>query len=190
MPGAPKNPRKKKLKTHPAKARCGQQNGMWQAWNDPVTRPILLARLRAAKGGGRPAGVADGYTKEQIAALRVEAEAKAERIIKLMAQHDDDLDIEGLTAAEAALVTDVKWSAEAEALVDDDKAIARRAMKEAITVCIMPGNTQTKLQAARTLLEWTKTKPASTTTPTSVVPRHSSKPWPVKSNGDPYFGDP
>jgi hypothetical protein len=51
----------------------------------------------------------------------------------------------------------------AEQLVDDEKGTARAAMKEAIVMVLMPGNAQTKLQAIRTVLDYTKAKPASTT---------------------------
>jgi hypothetical protein len=111
-------------------------------------REGMLANVR--RYAGRPEGVADGTTKKQIEALRPMAEAKAERIIQAMAQEDEDLQLDDVSLAEA------------ETLVDDEKATARRALKEAITVAIMPGNRQTKMSAIRTVLEYTKAKPAST----------------------------
>lgn len=164
MPGAPKHPRKRKQITHPERQRFGPKSRLWQLWNDPETRPAMLAQVRnAAKKAGRPEGVADGYTKKQIEALRVEAEANADRIISAMAKDDKDLDLEDMSADETQLIGYLKSSNEAEKLVDDEKATARAAMKEAIVIALMPGNRQTKLQAIRTVLEYTKSKPASTT---------------------------
>jgi hypothetical protein len=121
-------------------------------------REEMLAVVRAK--AGRPEGVADGTTKEQITVLRREAEEKAERIVTAMAKDDEDLN--DLSPDELELVGFLKAGDEAEQLVDDEKATARRAMKEAITIAIMPGNRQTKLAALRTILEYTKAKPAST----------------------------
>jgi hypothetical protein len=128
-------------------------------WNDPETRPQMEAITRRASAkAGRTPGVADGYTKKQIAELRVGAEIKADRIISAMAKDDEDLSPDELEA-----VAVLKAVEAAERLVDDEKGTARAAMKEAIVMVLMPGNAQTKLQAIRTVLDYTKAKPASTT---------------------------
>jgi membrane-bound ClpP family serine protease len=159
--GAPLKPRKRRKTVAPAKARHGEKNALWRLWNDPETRPMMIERNRqSAKKGGRPEGVADGTTKEQIAKLRPQAEAKAERIITAMARDDEDLN--NLTPDELEFVNLAKSRELAETLVDDEKKTAREALKEAITIAIMPGNRQTKLAAIRTVLEYTKAKPAST----------------------------
>jgi hypothetical protein len=68
-----------------------------------------------------------------------------------MAQEDEELQLDDVSLAEA------------ETIVDDEKAAARRVLKEAITIAIMPGNRATKLTAIRTVLDFTRAKPASTT---------------------------
>ena len=161
--GAPLKPRKKRQKVRPRMARYGEQNVLWRLWNDPATRPMMLERTRRIKGGGRPAGVADGSTREETERLRAEAELKAETIIKLMAKDDEDMTLEDAPLDILEAAKELKAQGLAEALVDDDKQTARAVMKEAITIALMPGNKQTKLSAIRTVLEYTKTKPASTT---------------------------
>lgn len=162
MPGAPKHPRKRKQITRPDLQICGPRNSFWRLWNDPATRPMMLERARQnAKKAGRPEGVADGTTKKQIEALRAEAEAKADRILAAMAK--DDNEIADMGDDETQMLSYIKAAYDAEALVDDEKATARAAMKEAIVMVLMPGNRQTKLQAIRTVLEYTKARPASTT---------------------------
>jgi hypothetical protein len=142
--GAPLKPRKR----HVPKSRSPRTTEMMKRrWAE--NREGLLAMVRAK--AGRPEGVADGTTKQQIAALRPQAEAKAERIIAAMAQEDEELQLDDVSLAEA------------ETIVDDEKAAARRVLKEAITIAIMPGNRATKLTAIRTVLDFTRAKPASTT---------------------------
>jgi hypothetical protein len=163
--GAPNKPRNRRAPPgRPEMARYGTKNAFKVLWDNPATRPAMLAKVRAAaKKGGRPEGVADGCTKEQIIALRAVATEKAERIITAMAKDDDELKPEAMTPDELEMLGLMKASGEAEGLVDDDKATARAVLKEAITIALMPGNRQTKLTAIRTVLEYTKAKPASTT---------------------------
>lgn len=146
-----KNVQRQKART------TGPANNLWRMWNDPETRPIMEARAALAHSrAGRPPGVADGHTKKQTAVLRAKAEQEAERIIGLMAKKDDDISL--VDPDEIA-----RAGEEAERIVDDEKLAARRALKEAITIALMPGARDRQLSAIRTVLEYTKAKPASTT---------------------------
>lgn len=161
--GAPLKPRVRRIKKPARPHLRGEKNNFWRMWNDPETRPLMLERARlGATRNGRPPGVADGYTHQQIIVLRREAEEKADRILAAMAKHDTDISLDDLSPEELAIATDLKASAEAEHLVDDEKKTARRVLKEALVIAIAPGNMQTKLAAARTVLEYTKARPATT----------------------------
>lgn len=133
--GAPNSPRVRRVKANTVP----KHNPQAALWKNPATRP-------KAVGAGRPAGVADGYTKKQTEVLRAKAEADADRIIENM--NDEDLKT-------------IQAVVDAEGLVDDEKAAARTALKTVITLVLMPGNAKDKLAAARTVLEWTKQKPAA-----------------------------
>lgn len=155
MPGAPKHPRKRRVRpSYPNRGIA-----LKRRWAE--NREEMRAMVRAK--AGRPPGVADGTTKQQIDSLRPLAEERAERIIEAMAREDEDLDIGDLSETDRLALGVLQAASKADQLVDDEKATARAAMKEAIMMVLMPGNAQTKIQAIRTVLEYTKAKPASTT---------------------------
>lgn len=85
------------------------------------------------KNPGRPAGVPHGYTKETIEPLRAKAKQEAERFVQIMSDNG-------------------------EAPEDD---FAKEALKTAVEVMRVPGETRERLAAARLVLDFTKQKPAS-----------------------------
>lgn len=81
---------------------------------------------------GRPRGVPDGYSKEQIEPIRAEEKRKAERLVNIMAEKYD---------------------------IEDE--YAKKALVTAVEVMNMVGETRERLAAARLVLDFTKQKPAS-----------------------------
>ena len=90
-----------------------------------------------------------GQTREDVRHARSVARKRAERILKKL-EYDGIIDkVPG------------KIDNSAETLVDNEQAAARAAMKEVLIQVLMPGSRKDKLAAARTILEYTKSKPAS-----------------------------
>ena len=81
---------------------------------------------------GRPRGVPDGYSKEQIEPIRAEAKKEAESLVNIMAD---------------------KFNIEDE--------YAKKALVTAVEVMNVVGETRERLAAARLVLDFTKQKPAS-----------------------------
>lgn len=84
------------------------------------------------KNPGRPKGVPDGYTKETIAPLREQAKKDAEKVVKIMSD---------------------KYNIEDE--------YQKEALSTAVEVMRLVGETRERLAAARLVLDFTKSKPAS-----------------------------
>lgn len=84
------------------------------------------------KNGGRPKGVPDGYRKETIAPIRAQAQKDAQRITEIMSD---------------------KFNIEDE--------YQKEALKTAVEVMRLVGETRERLAAARLVLDFTKSKPAS-----------------------------
>lgn len=84
------------------------------------------------KNAGRPKGVPDGHRKETIAPLREKAKTEAKKVVEIMS---DKFDIE------------------------DEHA--KEALKTAVEVMRVDGATRERLQAARLVLDFTKSKPAA-----------------------------
>lgn len=84
------------------------------------------------KNGGRPKGVPDGYRKETIAPMRAQAQKDAKRITEIMSD---------------------KFNIEDE--------YQKEALKTAVEVMRLVGETRERLAAARLVLDFTKSKPAS-----------------------------
>jgi hypothetical protein len=82
-------------------------------------------------------------TKATAAPLWAEARLKADRFIQKM--KDEEL-------IPAIVVP------------DSDEAKAEAALREIYVIAVGPGNMQTKIAAGRTVLEWTRAKPASKAT--------------------------
>lgn len=84
------------------------------------------------KNAGRPKGVPDGFTREQIEPVRAAIKEEAKRIVNKMSQ---DYNIE------------------------DD--YAKTALETAVEVMRCPGDNRERVAAARLVLDFTKSKPVS-----------------------------
>lgn len=84
------------------------------------------------KNPGRPKGVPDGYTKETITPLREQAKKDADKVVKIMSE---------------------KFNIEDE--------YQKEALTTAVEVMRLVGETRERLAAARLVLDFTKSKPAS-----------------------------
>ena len=84
------------------------------------------------KNPGRPKGVPDGYTKQEIEPIREKAKKEAKEVVKIMSDKYD---------------------------IEDD--YSREALQTAVEVMRVPGETRERLAAARLVLDFTKSKPVS-----------------------------
>jgi len=84
------------------------------------------------KNGGRPRGVPDGYRKHEIEPIREKAKKEAEEVVQIMSE---------------------KYNIEDE--------YSKEALKTAVEVMRVPGETRERLAAARLVLDFTKSRPAS-----------------------------
>jgi len=84
------------------------------------------------KNPGRPKGVPDGYRKDTIAPLREQAKKDAQKVVKIMSE---------------------KYNIEDE--------YQKEALATAVEVMRLVGETRERLAAARLVLDFTKSKPAS-----------------------------
>jgi hypothetical protein len=120
-------------------------------WADPERRKAMIAAQKAgsvahrAERKANPAkfsrvDIPNGMTRAQAAPLWADARLKADRFIKKMQDKGE-------------LPTVVVPGS------DEEKGIA--ALHEATVIALGPGDKQAKLAAIRTVLEYTKAKPAS-----------------------------
>jgi len=84
------------------------------------------------KNGGRSRGVPDGYRKHEIEPIREKAKKEAEEVVQIMSE---------------------KYNIEDE--------YSKEALKTAVEVMRVPGETRERLAAARLVLDFTKSRPAS-----------------------------
>jgi len=134
---APKNPRKKSPKKplqHPNKShQAGKTNYFAKLMETEEGRELRRQwSTKPRKNGGRPKGTPDGYTLEAITPIREQAKKDAERIVAIMTKDNQ---------------------------IDDEYAV--EALKTAVEIMREPGQTRDRLTAARMVLDFTKTKPAS-----------------------------
>lgn len=87
---------------------------------------------------GRRKGVPDGYTYQEWEELRPKILAKANKLTTLIMENVNLPD-------------------------PNDEDLARQAMAVAVEIMIAPGDARNRLAAAKTVLEFTKSKPVSTT---------------------------
>jgi hypothetical protein len=133
--GAPKNPRAKRpLKPKmTGRARDPSVNPLALQHQTPEGRAKFRLMLSTRKNkGGRPKGTPDGYSLKAITPIRAKAKEDAERIVKIMAVENQ---------------------------IDDIYAI--EALKAAVEIMREPGQNRDRLTAARMVLDFTKTKPAT-----------------------------
>jgi IS5 family transposase len=84
------------------------------------------------KNAGRPMGVPDGHRKETIAPQREKAKIEAEKVVRIMSEKYD---------------------------IEDE--YSKEALQTAVEVMRVDGASRERLQAARLVLDFTKSKPAN-----------------------------
>ena len=117
----------------PAPQKAPKQNYFSTLMETPEGRELRRQwSTKKRKNPGRPKGVPDGYRKAEIEPLRVKAKERAEKAVQIMA---DQYNIEDTYAQEA--------------------------LRTAVEVMQVPGETRERLAAARLVLDFTKSRPAS-----------------------------
>lgn len=86
-------------------------------------------------------GIPHGMTRETVAPLVAQARQQADRMIQMFKDEGKLPDVV--------------------VIPDSDEARAEAALKEACVIALSPGEKQAKMAAIRTVLEWTRAKPAS-----------------------------
>ena len=120
-----------KPKIYPLKAR--KNNYFSTLMSTPEGRALRKEwSTKPRKNAGRPKGVPDGYRKETIAPLRAQAKLDAEKVVNIMSD---------------------KFNIEDE--------YQKEALTTAVEVMRLVGETRERLAAARLVLDFTKSKPAS-----------------------------
>ncbi len=120
-----------KKKKHPTKA--PKNNYFATLMSTPEGRALRKEwSTRPRKNGGRPKGVPDGYRKETIEPLRKKAKEEAKKVTKIMSE---------------------KYN------IEDD--YQKEALSTAVEIMRLVGETRERLAAARLVLDFTKSKPAS-----------------------------
>ena len=84
------------------------------------------------KNAGRPRGVPDGYTREQIEPIRAKEKQEAKRIVAIMSK---------------------------EYSIEDE--YAKAALETAVEVMRVPGDNRERVAAARLVLDFTRSKPVA-----------------------------
>lgn len=126
-----KSPSKKGQGKHPQKA---PKNNYFATLMQTEEGRALRRKwsTKPKKNAGRPKGVPDGFTREQIEPVRAAIKEEAKRIVNKMSQ---DYNIE------------------------DD--YAKTALETAVEVMRCPGDNRERVAAARLVLDFTKSKPVS-----------------------------
>jgi hypothetical protein len=122
-----------KPKTHPKKATPAKNHYFSNLMKTPEGRALRKEwSTKKRKNPGRPQGVPDGHTAETIAPVRAQAKKDAEKVVKIMSE---------------------KYNIEDE--------YQKEALQTAVEVMRIDGQTRERLAAARLVLDFTKSKPAS-----------------------------
>ena len=134
--GAPKQPRAKspsKKGQGPAPHKAPKKNYFATLMETEEGRALRRKwSTKPRKNAGRPRGVPDGYRKEIIEPIRQEIQAEAKEVVRIMSE---------------------KYNIEDE--------YQKEALKTAVEVMRIDGQTRERLAAARLVLDFTKSKPAS-----------------------------
>lgn len=137
--GAPNQPRQRR-KRHTRRDKGA--NFFKRMWSTPEGRAKMEAWRRSGiHKGGRPMFATDGADPKETEVLLTRAQSDAERIVKIM---DEEKLIPEPT----------------DELLGNDKDMAKEALKATIVILRMPGQKSERLAAARTILEYTRSKPA------------------------------
>jgi len=129
--------RKARLKAPPRKKKQPQKapknNYFSTLMSTPEGRALRKKwSTKPRKNAGRPKGVPDGYRKETIEPLRIKAKEEAKKVTKIMSE---------------------KYNIEDE--------YQKEALSTAVEIMRLVGETRERLAAARLVLDFTKSKPAS-----------------------------
>ena len=120
-----------KPKTHPQRA--PKKNYFATLMETPEGRELRKQwSTKKRKNPGRPKGVPDGHTKESITPIRKQAKIDATKVVEIMSE---------------------KYNIEDE--------YQKEALKTAVEVMRVDGQTRERLAAARLVLDFTKSKPVS-----------------------------
>ena len=120
-----------KAKKHPQKA--PKKNYFSELMKTPEGRALRKQwSTKPRKNAGRPKGVPDGHRKTTIEPLRDKAKLEAKKVVEIMSDKYD---------------------------IEDEHA--KEALKTAVEVMRVDGATRERLQAARLVLDFTKSKPAN-----------------------------
>tara|TARA_B110000208_G_scaffold63044_1_gene81832 strand:+ start:6870 stop:7394 length:525 start_codon:yes stop_codon:yes gene_type:complete len=122
-----------KPKTYPKKATPKSNHYFSKLMSTPEGRALRKQwSTKPRKNAGRPKGVPDGYRKDTIAPLRAQAKIDANKVVEIMSD---------------------KYNIEDE--------YQKEALHTAVEVMRLVGETRERLAAARLVLDFTKSKPAS-----------------------------
>jgi len=132
---APKKPRARAAKDdlkYPRKSTPKKNHYFSNLMKTPEGRALRKQwSSKKKKNAGRPVGVVDGYTAEQLVPIREKARKEAERIVAIMSEQFD---------------------------VDD---FGKEALQAAVAIMREPAQNRDKLTAARLVLDFTRSKPAA-----------------------------
>lgn len=127
----PKSPSKVGRGKHPQKA--PKNNYFAELMQTEEGRALRRSwSTKPRKNGGRPRGVPDGYRREQIEPIRAKEKHEAKRIVEIMSK---------------------------EYSIEDE--YAKAALETAVEVMRVPGDNRERVAAARLVLDFTKSRPAS-----------------------------
>lgn len=142
-PDAPERPKLYLRGTRPPNPNAAA--GMKAYWASPEGKAKMIERkaITAAKRALNPeqfsrAAIPNGMTRETVAPLVAHARQQADRFIQKMKD-------------EGVLPT----------MPDSDEERAEAVLKQAVVIALSPGERQSQMAAIRTVLEWTRAKPAS-----------------------------
>lgn len=141
--GAPKQPRKKSPRARAGRSNPAASAALKAKWADPVWAAKRREQLKSKSMNrpGRP-GVPDGMRKPQADKLWAEAREKAEYLMS-------ELEKEGIVEFDPNI---------------PEEEMAKRALQEAMVMALSPlSDAKIKTANVRTVLEWTKAKPATKT---------------------------
>lgn len=169
---APKKPRKRSKRNGKSKVKSpAYSNRLKELWADPEWRAATIAKQKAGLARLKETdpekcsrfGVPDGMRRKQADKLWAKARKKADRLHAMMVE---DGTVAALTDMERVQLT-TDTGKPLDKYVDvptTDEQKASLALKTAMVMVLSPlSNAQTKLAATRTILEYTKKKPAQAT---------------------------
>jgi hypothetical protein len=133
---APRKRQKKKPSKFLRPDISGENSVMAKIKADPVKYADYLAKKKAGirKKPGRRAGVPDGFSEKQWPYQKRKARKRTQLIMKRMAERK---------------------------IFEPDNDVAEKAIETCVKILSIPGEERTRLQAAKTLLEFTQKKPVA-----------------------------